>query len=64
MVSDFAVYTYIVGSLYDPANEAEIAYDDPDIDIDWPLDDLTVSDRDKNAPRLKDFDWSKCSWQR
>lgn len=64
VVSETASYNYIVGSLYDPATEAEIAYNDPQIDIDWPIENPIVSERDKQAPLLKDFDWSKCTWQR
>lgn len=64
VVSDSAVYTYIVGSVYDAQTEAEVAYNDPDIDIDWPVEEPIVSERDKNATLLKDFDWSNCSWQK
>jgi len=64
VLSDSAVYTYIVGSLYTAETEAEIAYNDPDIDIDWPIFEPIISERDKNAPFLTDFDWGNCTWQK
>jgi dTDP-4-dehydrorhamnose 3,5-epimerase len=44
--------TYKCSSYYDPATEAGIAYDDPDVGIAWPDLELTVSERDRTAPRL------------
>ena len=37
---------------YDPKLERGIAYDDPDLGIEWPKLDPVVSERDANAPRL------------
>ena len=39
---------------YDPAVERGIAWDDPEIGIEWPLpvQELIVSARDREAPRL------------
>jgi len=39
---------------YDPEVERGIAWDDPEIAIEWPLpkDQLIVSERDKQAPKL------------
>ena len=54
VVSDFADVVYKVSSYYDPATERTIAYDDPDVGIDWPALDLIVSARDTDAPRLAD----------
>jgi dTDP-4-dehydrorhamnose 3,5-epimerase len=54
VTSDIADVTYKVSSYYDPSAEAGIAYDDPDIGIDWPDIELRVSDRDAAAPRLAD----------
>jgi len=53
VLSDTADVVYKCSSYYDPATEAGIAYDDPDVGIEWPSDlDLEVSPRDRAAPRL------------
>ena len=43
-----------VTAYYDPAAERGIAWDDPDLGIDWrvPSQDLTVASRDRTHPRL------------
>ena len=52
VLSDLADVAYLVSSLYDPATEAGIAWDDPDVGIEWPLAEPLLSDRDRAAPRL------------
>ena len=52
VLSDTADVVYKCSSYYDPALERGIAYDDPDLAIEWPALDLIVSDRDRQAPRL------------
>jgi dTDP-4-dehydrorhamnose 3,5-epimerase len=55
VISELADVVYMQSGYYDPALERAIAYDDPDIGIEWPaLDTLTVSQRDRAAPRLKE----------
>ena len=54
VLSDVADVAYQVSSLYDPATEAGIAWDDPDVGIDWRVTDPLLSERDKTAPRLAD----------
>ena len=36
-------------ALYDPATEAGIAWDDPDVGVEWPVDEPLLSERDKAA---------------
>jgi dTDP-4-dehydrorhamnose 3,5-epimerase len=55
VLSDVADVAYKLSSLYDPATEAGIAWDDPDIGVDWPIDDPVLSERDRNAPRLSEI---------
>jgi dTDP-4-dehydrorhamnose 3,5-epimerase len=55
VLSDEADVAYKLSSLYDPATEAGIAWDDPDVGVDWPLSDPRLSDRDRNAPRLAEL---------
>jgi dTDP-4-dehydrorhamnose 3,5-epimerase len=52
VLSDEADVSYLLSSLYDPATEAGIAWDDPEVGIDWPIDEPLLSDRDRSAPRL------------
>ena len=54
VLSDEADVVYKCSSYYDPETEAEIAYDDPDVGIEWPALELRVSARDERAPRLAD----------
>ncbi len=54
VLSDSADVIYRQSAYYDPALERGIAFDDPEIGIQWPLraGELIVSDRDANAPSL------------
>ena len=40
---------------YDPLTEAGIAWDDPDVAVEWPVDDPLLSERDKTAPKLAEI---------
>jgi dTDP-4-dehydrorhamnose 3,5-epimerase len=55
VLSDVADVCYQVSSLYDPATEAGIAWDDPDVGVDWQVDEPLLSQRDKEAPRLSEI---------
>ena len=55
VLSEEADVVYKCSSYYDPATEAGIAYDDPDVGIAWPNLELLVSERDRSAPRLADI---------
>jgi dTDP-4-dehydrorhamnose 3,5-epimerase len=52
VLSEVADVTYLVSNAYDPATEAGIAWDDPDIGIEWPVEGPLLSERDTSAPRL------------
>lgn len=56
VLSDVADVIYKQTAYYDPAIERGIAWNDPDVGIDWPLppEELIVSARDSQAPRLRD----------
>lgn len=43
---------YKVTTLYDPALESGIAWNDPEINVDWPVKEPIVSDRDADLPKL------------
>lgn len=53
VLSDAADVAYKVGSYYDPTEERGIAWDDPDVAIEWPVSHPRVSNRDQAQPLLK-----------
>jgi dTDP-4-dehydrorhamnose 3,5-epimerase len=55
VLSETADVAYQVSSYYDPATEAGIAWDDPDIGVEWQVSDPLLSERDKVAPLLADI---------
>jgi dTDP-4-dehydrorhamnose 3,5-epimerase len=55
VTSDVADVIYKCSAYYEPAAERAIRYDDPDVGIRWPLDDLVASDRDARAPLLREI---------
>jgi dTDP-4-dehydrorhamnose 3,5-epimerase len=56
VTSDVADVMYKCDAYYDESIERGIKYDDPDIGIKWPEDvELIPSERDANAPRLRDI---------
>ena len=56
VLSDEAVFQYKCDEFYHPEAEDAIAWDDPDIAIEWPIpvDDIILSEKDKHHPRLRD----------
>ena len=55
VLSESADVIYKCSSYSDPEQERAIAYDDPDVGIEWPDLELTVSERDRAAPRLAEI---------
>jgi dTDP-4-dehydrorhamnose 3,5-epimerase len=56
VLSDVADVHYRLSNYYDPATEAGIAWDDPTVAVDWPIDDPQVSERDATAPKLAEIE--------
>jgi dTDP-4-dehydrorhamnose 3,5-epimerase len=54
VLSDEADVAYKLSSYYDPATEAGIAWDDPEVGVEWPVEEPLLSQRDVTAPRLAD----------
>ena len=54
VTSDVADVVYKCSTYYDPSAESGIAYDDPDVGIEWPELELIPSQRDADAPLLRD----------
>lgn len=56
-LTDSTEFLYKVTSHYSPAHDGAVVWNDPDIGIDWPIPEaeLTLSDKDRKAPRLRDL---------
>ena len=46
---------YRIDRAHDPAEDLTIAYDDPELAVPWPLPMTLMSDRDRQAPPLRDL---------
>jgi dTDP-4-dehydrorhamnose 3,5-epimerase len=55
VLSEEADVAYLLSSLYDPLTEVGIAWDDPDVGIEWQVPDPLLSERDRNAPKLAEI---------
>ena len=57
VLSEHAVFQYKCDNLYNPDAEAAIAWDDPDLAIDWqiPSSKVILSGKDRNHPRLSEL---------
>ncbi|MFP8967005.1 dTDP-4-dehydrorhamnose 3,5-epimerase [Pokkaliibacter sp. CJK22405] len=56
VLSDIADYAYKCTEYYNPADEGSIAWNDPDLAIDWPEEvSFTLSAKDASAPSFRDF---------
>jgi dTDP-4-dehydrorhamnose 3,5-epimerase len=55
VTSDSAMFAYKCTALYDKPSERTIRWDDPDIAIRWPLEDVRLSEKDAGAPLLRDL---------
>lgn len=53
------IFQYKCDNFYAPQSEGAIAWDDPDLGIDWgiPADKVILSEKDRRHPRLKDAEW-------
>lgn len=54
VLSDGAVFAYKCGAFYNSVTERLIRWNDPDLGIDWPVANPLLSEKDRNAPCLKD----------
>jgi dTDP-4-dehydrorhamnose 3,5-epimerase len=46
-------YVYLVDEYWDNSKAKGIAWDDPDLNIDWPVKDPIISERDRKNPTLR-----------
>jgi len=60
VLSENATFVYKCTRLYAPHDEGGIAYNDPDLAIDWPISEdmeLKLSEKDKLHPMLRELEW-------
>lgn len=62
VLSDEAVFNYKCTDFYSPEYDGGVMWNDPDINIKWPLEgieNIILSEKDKKHPNLKDLDLSE-----
>lgn len=59
VLSDEAIFTYKVDNVYAPQAEAGIRWNDPQLSIDWPIDqkDVQTSEKDLKQPLFADAEY-------
>lgn len=59
VLTDEVIFQYKCDNFYAPQSEGALAWDDPELGIDWkiPTDKVILSEKDKHHPRLKDAEW-------
>lgn len=55
VLSEIALVHYKVSSVYDPKQECSIRWNDPDIGIQWPIENPILSERDQKSPFFKEI---------
>lgn len=57
VLTDEVVFQYKCDEFYAPTSEGALAWDDPDLDIDWgiPADKVILSEKDRHHGSFKDF---------
>lgn len=54
VMSETAMFTYKCSDVYTPAAEGGICWNDTDLNIDWPVDEPVLSEKDRHYPPLRD----------
>lgn len=59
VLTDEVFFQYKCDNFYAPQSEGALAWDDPDLGIDWrlPAEKVILSEKDRHHSRLKDADW-------
>ena len=55
-LTDDVEFVYKVDNLYSKECDRGIRFNDPEIDVEWGIDNLILSEKDKTSPYLKDSD--------
>ena len=58
-LTETCVFQYKVDNYYAPQSEGYVAWDDPDLNINWqvPIDKIVLSEKDKHHPRLTELEF-------
>lgn len=59
VLSKDVIFQYKCDNFYSPKHEGAIAWNDPNLNIDWriPTNEIILSEKDKHHPKLKDAEW-------
>lgn len=60
VLSEVAEVLYKVSTLYDGSQERTIAWNDPELDVKWPVEDPVLSERDRNGESLASYRARMC----
>ena len=55
VLSDYAEIQYLCTGVYNPQGESGIRWNDPDVNVEWPVKDPILSGKDANAQLLKEW---------
>jgi len=55
VLSETADFEYKCTEYYDPSDEGSLLWNDPDLNIPWPIENPKLSEKDANAPLLADL---------
>ena len=55
VTSDTALFAYKCSAPYNAEADAGVRWNDPEIGIEWPVEEPTLSEKDRNAPLLQDL---------
>lgn len=55
VISDLADVEYKCTDYYDPGGESGLIWNDPEVNIDWPLSDAILAEKDTQLPSLADL---------
>ena len=60
VLSEEVIFQYKCDNFYSPQSEGAIAWNDPDLNIDWriPVEEVILSEKDSKHPKLKDLQLS------
>ena len=54
VLSDIADFQYKCTALYHPQSDSGVAWDDPELNIDWPVENPQLSEKDMALPKLSE----------
>lgn len=59
VLTDEVIFQYKCDNFYAPQSEGALAWDDPDLGVDWriPTDKVLLSEKDRHHSRLRDAEW-------